>query len=134
MEFNLPFSGQIFEDLEIINHKIDIIPNNPSRLIMKYLNNYIYIVFSASISLPLNAPDYPKFSTFIAFKGNKNEFEYISLSNRSFPQDMNREGGENGNTMQQLNSVVFELDQFMNLAGEEKKIRIKLYILKTYFK
>ena len=134
LEFNLPFSGQIFEDLEIINHKIDIIPNNPSRLIMKYLNNYIYIVFSASISLPLNAPDYPKFSTFIAFKGNKNEFEYISLSNRSFPQDMNREGGENGNTMQQLNSVVFELDQFMNLAGEEKKIRIKLYILKTYFK
>ena len=134
LEFNLPFSGQFFDDFEIINHKIDIIPNNPSRLIVKYLNNYIYIVFSADINLPLNAPDYPKFNTFISFKGNKNEFEYISLSNRAFPQDMVQGRGEIGNKMQQLNSIVFELEQFMNLAGEEKKIRIKLYILKTYFK
>ena len=126
LEFNLPFSGQFFDEFEIINQKIDIGPDNESRLIMKYLIDNVYISFCMDIELPLNAPKYPQFNAFIIFRKKNNGLETIVLSDKKVElQDIKK---------QQINSIAFDLEQFMNLAGEEKKIRFKLIILKYYFK
>ena len=126
LELILPFSGQYFDDYEIINHKIDIIPYTKSRLIMRYFENNIFISFCVDVDLPLNAPGYPQFNTFIIFKQKKGELAPIALSDKSFQVQDNQK--------QQINSIAFDLDQFMNLAGEEKIIKVKLIIVKNYFK
>ena len=106
LEFNLPFSGQFFDDFEIINQKIDIGPDNESRLIMKYLRGNIYISFCVDIELPLNAPKYPQFNAFIIFRKKNNDLETIVLSDKKVElQDIKR---------QQINSNAFDLEQFMN--------------------
>ena len=61
LEIDVPFGGQYNEGFEIANYKIDIMPGFPSRLILKYLQNQIYISFCMDIDLLLNAINYPKF-------------------------------------------------------------------------
>ena len=135
LDIQIPYGGQYNEGLEIVNKKLDLIPNFPSRLIMKYLQNQIYISFCVDINLPLNSPNYPKFYTYIIFRNKEYGLEFGNLSNQSFPQDFVQQGGDNNVTKirQQINGIEFEANQFLSLAGQDKKIRMKIYVIKTYY-
>ena len=130
-EFDIPFSGQYNEGLEIINHNIDIIPSFPGKLTFNYLQNQIYISFIVDIDLPLNANNYPKFFAYIIFKKQKYDLYLFELKNRSI--DFLRIGQRSERIRQQINSNQFDAQQFLNLIGNEKKIRMKLYVIKSNY-
>ena len=135
MEIEIPYGGQYNEGLEIANVKLNIMPNFPSRLIMSYLQEQVYISFCVDINLPLNAPNYPKFYSYIIFRNKEYGCEFGNLSNQSFPQDFAQQGRENNirKVRQQINGINFEANQFLSLAGQDKKIRMKIYVIKTYY-
>lgn len=135
MEIDVPYGGQYNEGLEIANYKINIIPGFPSRLILKYLQGQVYISFCVDIDLPLNAINYPRFYSYITIKNKKYGLEFINLANQSFPQNyFQKEKGDSKKRLrQQISSTQFESQQFLFLAGEEKKFRMRLYIMKAYY-
>ena len=133
LEIKIPFGGQYNEGLEIANYKIDVMRKNPSRLVMQYLEGKIYISFCIDIDLPLNAINYPKFYTYVTMRNQKYGLEFINLSDQSFPQDFPQENKYNNKARQQINAFQFDAQQFLFLAGEEKIIRMKIYIIKTFY-
>ena len=133
IEIKIPYSGQYNEGAEIFNQNINIIPNNPCKLVLKYLQNQVYISLSIDINLPLNSPEYPKFYSYVIIKNQKYGLEFSNLSNQVFPQDMMR-GNQGRSLAQQINNINFDFQQFIYLSGEEKIIRMKLFIMKVYFK
>ena len=135
LEIEIPYAGQYIEGLDFFEHKIDIIPNFPSKLILKYLQGKIYISFCVDIDLPLNAPYYPKFYTYVILKNQKYGVEFINLSNQSFPQDfvMKENRYESRRIRQQTNSNEIEAQQFLFLGGNDKKVRLKAYIIKSFY-
>ena len=134
IEIKIPFGGQYNEGLEIANYNLKIIPGFPSKLIMKYLQKQIYISFCVDIDLPLNVVNYPKFYTYVTIKNNKYGLEFINLSDQSFPQDLaQNEKNNNRRIRQQINSFTFDAQQFLYLGGEDKIIRMKIFIIKTYY-
>ena len=100
---------------------------------MQYLQNKIVISFSVDISLPLNDPRYPKFYTYVTFKNGKDGLEFMNLSDQSFPQDFPIQGYIQKKTRQQVNSFSFESNQFIHLGGNDKIIRMKLFIIKYHY-
>ena len=133
-EFNIPFSGQCNDGYEIVNTSLNFIPQFPTKLVLKYLQNKLVICFTIDINLPLNSPKYPRFYVYLTMKNQKYGLEYIELSNQSFPQDLVQKGQVNnaGLLKQQINTNELDLMQFFILAGDEKKIRIKIYVTKIY--
>ena len=127
LEIDIPYGGQYNEGLELANCKLDIIPNYPSKLIMKYLQGKIYISFCVDIDAPLNAPNYPQFYSYIVFKNLKYGSQLLNLPNQTLFQE-----NRNERKRQQINSNEFEANQFLILGGNERKIRLKLFIIKTY--
>ena len=133
IEIKIPYSGQYNEGNEIFNQNINIIPNNPCKLVIKYLQNQVYISLSIDINLPLNSPEYPKFYSYIIIRNQKYGLEFTNLSNQVFPQDIMR--GNDGRILaQQINNIDFDFQQFIYLSGEEKIVKMKLFITKVYFK
>jgi hypothetical protein len=133
LEIKIPYGGQYNEGAEIYNQKLNIIPNNQCKLNLTYLQNQVYISLSIDINLPLNSPEYPKFYSYIIIRNQKYGLEFINLSNQTFPQDIIR--GNSGKTLgQQINNITFDFQQFIYLSGEEKIIKIKIFITKVYFK
>ena len=133
IEIKIPYGGQYNEGHEIFNQNINIIPNNPSKLVIKYLQNQVYISLSIDINLPLNSPEYPKFYSYVIIRNQKYGLEFTNLSNQVFPQDIMR--ANNGRILaQQINNIDFDFQQFVYLSGEEKIVRMKLFITKVYFK
>ena len=134
LEFDLPFSGQYNEGLEVANINLDFIPGFPSNFLLQYLGGQIVFSFSVDIDLPLNDPKYPKFYTYITLRNKKYGLEFYNLSNQSFPQDFPIQEKRNGSKVRhQINSNEFNAQQFIYLAGEDKKIRIKLYVIKAHY-
>jgi hypothetical protein len=133
LEFPLPYSGQYSEGLEVLNQSLNIIPGFPSTILLKYLQYKIVISFSIDISLPLNDPRYPKFYTYVTFKNGKDGLEFMNLSDQSFPQDFPMQGNIQKKTRQQVNSISFESNQFIHLGGNDKIIRMKLFIIKYHY-
>ena len=132
-EIKIPYSGQYNEGSEIFNKNINIIPNTKSKLVLTYLQNQVYISLSIDINLPLNSPEYPKYYSYVIIRNQKYGLEFSNLSNQAFPQEMMK--GNPGNSMaQQINNINFDFQQFIYLAGEEKVIKMKLFILKVFFK
>lgn len=129
LEINIPYGGQYNEGLELTNYKLDIIPNYPSRLIMQYLQGKIIISFCVDIDAPLNAPNYPKFYSYIVFKNLEYGAQLLNLPSQSLIQE-NRD--KFGRIMKQINSTEFDAHQFLVLGGNDKIIRLKLFIIKTY--
>ena len=119
IEIKIPFGGQYNEGYEIANYKIDIMRGFPSRLILKYLGQQVYISFCVDIDLPLNAFDYPKFYTYITIRNQKYGLEFINLSNQSFPQDFAQQQQNNNvrRIRQQINAFEFDAQQFLYLGG-----------------
>ena len=133
IDIKIPYSGQYNEGAEIYNQNINIIPNNPCKLVLKYLQNHVYISLSIDINLPLNSPEYPKFYSYVIIRNQKYGLEFSNLSNQAFPQDIMK--GNKGRSLgQQINNIDFDFEQFIYLSGEEKIIKMKLFILKVYFK
>ena len=90
-------------------------------------------IFTIDINLPLNSPEYPKFYSYIIIRNQKYGLEFTNLSNQTFPQDIIR--GNNGKSLgQQINNITFDFQQFIYLSGEEKIIKLKIFITKVYFK
>ena len=133
LEFPLPYSGQYIEGLEVFKKSLNIIPGFPSNILLQYLQNKIIISFSVDISLPLNDPRYPKFFTYVTFKNGKDGLEFMNLSDQSFPQDFPMQGVIQKKTRQQVNSFSFESNQFIHLGGNDKIIRMKLFIIKYHY-
>ena len=134
IEINIPYRGQYNEGLEIFNKNIDIIPNFPSRLVMQFLQNKVHINYCVDIDLPLNAINYPKFYNYIIFKNKdfvNKSLEFINLSNQAYLQKQNENNHKR--ISQQINSNEIDAQKFLILSGEEKIIRIKVYIIKIYY-
>ena len=129
LEIDIPYGGQYNEGLEIVNYKLNIIPNYPSKLIMNYLQGKVYISFCVDIDEPLNAPTYPKFHSYIIFKNLRYGSQLLNLQNQSLIQE-NKD--RNRRFRQQINSNDFDAQQFLVLGGNDKKVRLKLFITKTY--
>ena len=132
-EFSLPFNGQYYEGYEIFKKSLNIIPGFPSIILLKYLQNKIFISFSVDISLSLNDPKYPKFFTYAIFKSGKDRFEFINLSNQSFPQDFPLQGSNPRQTRQQVNSFSFDPTQLIRLGENNKIIKMKIFVIKYYY-
>ena len=128
LEFSLPFSGQYKEGHQIFNKKLNIIPGFPSNILYQYLDNQIIISFSVDITLPLNDPKYPKFYTYMIFKNGKDGLEIMTLSNQDVP---NQEKNP-GQIRQQVNKISFDATKFINLGGDDKRIKMKLFIIKYH--
>ena len=128
LEISIPYGGQYNEGLDIVHLKIDIIPNYPSTLIMRYLQGQIYISLCVDIDAPLNTFTYPKFYSYIIFKNLKYGAQLVNLNQSLFQENR----GNFGRIRQQINSTQFDANQFVFLGGDDKKVRLKLYIIKTY--
>ena len=133
IEFPLPFSGQYNEGLEVYRKDLNLIPGFPSTILLQYLQDQIIISFSVDIDLPLNDPRYPKFYTYITFKNGKEGMEFMNLSNQQFPQDFPLRGNNQKQTRQQINTTSFPSTQFISLGGNDKVIKMKLFIMKYHY-
>ena len=130
----MPNNTNFFEGQELFNKNMNIIPGFPSKLIIKYLGNKIFISFSIDINLPLNSPNYPKFFTYITFKNGKYGLEFINLSNQLFPQNSPNQNNEMRMVRQQVNITEIDAKQFSYLAEIDNMIKLKIFIAKTYYK
>ena len=133
IDIKIPYGGQYNEGAEIYNKNINVIPQNKCQLVLKYLQHHVYISLSIDINLPLNSPEYPKFYSYIIIRNQKYGLEFSNSSNQVFPQDMLR-GNQGKSLAQQINNIDFDFGQFMYLSGEEKIVRMKIFITKVYFK
>ena len=66
-------------------------------------------------------------------QNQKYGLEFSNFSNQTFPQEIAR-GNSRVKLAQQINNLDFEFGQFIYLSGEDKKIKMKIYVMKTYFK
>ena len=133
IEIKVPFSGQYNEGAEIFNKAISIIPNTVSNLVIQYIQNRVYVSLSIDINLPLNSPEYPKYYSYVVVRNQKYGLEFSNLSNQVFPQEANR-GNPGKSLSQQINNIDFDFEQFVYLSGEEKIVKMKIFITKVYFK
>jgi hypothetical protein len=133
LEISLPFSGQYNEGYEVFKKRLNIMPGFPSNILLQYLQYKIVISFSVDIFLPLNDPRYPKFHSYITFKNGKDELEFRNLSNQSFPQDFPVQGSNLRQIRQQVNTDSFDATKFIQLFGDDKKVKMKLFIIKYHY-
>ena len=129
LEFSLPFSGQYKEGHQVFNKKLNIIPGFPSNILFQYLDNQINISFSVDIDLPKNDPRYPKFYSYVVFRNGKDGLEFMNLSNQDFPNQENNPG----QIRQQVNKISFKATKFIRLGGDDKRIKMKLFIIKCHY-
>ncbi len=129
LEFQLPFGGKYQEEAEVINKKLNFIPEFPCRLLMKFLQKKIYISLCIDINIPLNSFEVPKFFTYITLKNKKYGLEFSNLSDQTFLQN-----NANRGIRQQINAIDMEAEQFLYLVEENNKIRLKIFVIKIYYK
>jgi hypothetical protein len=125
MELPLPNNGQYIEGYDVCKQQLNFIPNYPSIINLKFLGNKVYINFIINIASPLNDPKYPTFYAYITFSNQNYGLEYMSLSNQNIQN--------NYNIRQQINFTELDAQQFFSLFGEDKKIKMKLYISKVHY-
>jgi hypothetical protein len=125
MELPLPNNGQYIEGYDVCKQQLNFIPNYPSIINLKFLGNKVYINFIINIASPLNDPKYPTFYAYITFSNKNYGLEYMSLSNQNIQN--------NNNIRQQINFTELDAQQFFSLFGEDKKIKMKLYISKVHY-
>ena len=133
IELRLPHGGQYIEGEELLNYKITNIPGFPCRLIIKNLLKKTIISFCVEINLPLNAPDYPRFYNYIGVRNQKYGLEFTNLSEQNSLEN-NEQRNQSRRIRNQVNSKEIDAEQFISLAGDDKKIRMKVYTTKLYFK
>jgi len=133
LEIPIPYSGQYNEGMEISTINLNFIPNHKSLLVIKYLQNKVYASFTIDINLPLNSVEFPKFYCYVTIQNQKYGLEFENLLNQSFPQDSIRPNIGMRN-FQQINTNEFDYGQFMFMSGNDKIIKMKIFVEKVYFK
>ena len=83
--------------------------------------------------MPLNAPDYPRFYNYIGVRNQKYGLEFTNLSEQNILEN-NEQRNQSRRIRNQVNSKEIDAEQFISLAGDDKKIRMKVYTTKLYFK
>ena len=133
LEIAIPYSGKYNEGLEIFNDTLNFIPNNNSLLVIKYLQNKVFVSFAIDINLPLNSVEFPKFYCYVTIQNQKYGLEFNNLLNEDFPQDVNRQGPVRRN-FQQIKTNEFDYGQMMFMSGNDKIIKMKIFVMKVYYK
>ena len=133
LEIPIPYSGQYNEGMEISTINLNFIPNHKSLLVIKYLQNKVYASFTIDINLPLNSVEFPKFYCYVTIQNQKYGLEFENLLNQSFPQDSIRPNIGMRN-FQQINTNEFDYGQFMFMSGNDKIIKMKIFVEKVYYK
>ena len=121
MEFSFP--QELHEGDEFINCPITIIHDFPCKLVFKYLNHEIYISFIVNVSSQIN--NYPNFDVCIIIKNKNFGLEFINFNIKKFPQNESKEIIICDN---------LDLEKFLYLCSDDKKLILKAYIVKTFYK
>ena len=121
MEFSIP--QELHEGDEFINCPITIIHDFPCKLVFKYLNHEIYISFIVNVSAQIN--NYPNFDVCIIIKNKNFGLEFINFNIKKFPQNESKEIIICDN---------LDLEKFLYLCSDDKKLILKAYIVKTFYK
>ena len=133
IQIPIPYGGQYNEGMEIFNKNINFIPNNNSLLVIKYLQNKIYVSLAIDINAPLNSIELPKFYCFITIQNQNFGLEFNNLLNQNLSQQV--VGANSGRAnLQQINSNEFDFGQMIFMSGNDKIIKMKIYVMKVYFK
>jgi hypothetical protein len=129
IEINIP--RQFYDNAEIINYTLKIVPNYRCKLIFKYLQNKINILLLIKISDPINSPNYPVFQSYIIFRNQKYGIEFLNLSEDNSFINNNDLIEENG--IEKIYSMEIDFDKFLYLCNEENKIGFKIFITKYFY-
>jgi hypothetical protein len=121
MEFSCP--QEFHEGDELINCPITIIHDFPCKLIFKYLNHEIFISFVVNVSAHIY--NYPNFDVCIIIKNKNFGLEFINFNIKKFPQNESKEIIICDN---------LDLEKFLYLCSDDKKLILKAYIVKTFYK
>ena len=116
--------NQFLDNEEICNYTLNFIPDNPFKLIIKYLRNKININIIANINEPLNSPSFPIFLPYIVFKIQNYGLEFINLSEKEISQ----------NLIGQINKIELDLEKFLFLLDDENIIALKICVTKIFYK
>ena len=133
LQIQIPYSGQYNEGLEIFKNTIKLIDNTRSILVIKYLQKKVFISFSIDINAPLNSVELPKYYCFVTIKNQNYGLEFNNLLNQNVSNDVVRVNSGRAN-LQQINSNEFDFDQLMFMCGNDKIIKMQIYVMKIYFK
>ena len=133
IEISIPLNGAYNEGIEIFNQNLNFVEDNNSKLIIKYLQNKVCISFIIDINLPINSQEFPKFYCYMTIMNQKYGLEFDNLLSQNFPQDFIRPNIGNRN-FQQINNNEFDFGQFISMAEEDKKIKMKIFVMKIYYK
>ena len=133
LEISIPHGGQYNEGLEIFNRIMNFIPNNKCIFLIKYLQNKVYFSLTIDINLPINSIEFPKFYCYVTIQNQKYGLEFNNLLNQNFPQDVIRLNTGRRN-FEQINSNEFDFGQLVFMSGDDKKIKMKIFVMKVYYK
>ena len=120
IEFKIPNENQISEGLEIFNKNFDFIKGHPCHLTLTYIDNKI--MFTLAINIEQNLKDMVKFYSCIIMRNKKYGVEFVNLSNQI----------DNSNS-QQINTIDFQLPQFVSLKNEKGEIKLRILVIKTRY-
>ena len=121
MEFSCP--QELHEGNEFINCPIEIIHDFPCKLVFKYLHHEIFIAFEVNVSAQIN--NYPNFDVCIIIKNKNFGLEFINFNIKKFPQNESKEIIICDN---------LDLEKYLYLCSDDKKLILKAYIVKTFYK
>ena len=121
IEFSCPH--ELHEGDVLINCPIAIIQDFPCILEFKYLNQEINISFKVNVSAHIN--NYPNFDVCIIIKNKNFGLEFINFNIKKFPQNESKE-------IEICDKL--DLEKFLYLCSDDKKIVLKAYIVKTFYK
>ena len=129
IEINIP--RQFYDNSEIINYTLKIIPNYPCKLIFKYFQKKINILHILQISDPINSPNYPVFHSYIIFRSKNYGLEFVNLSEDNSLINNNNLIEQNG--IEKIYSIEIDFDKFLYLCNEQFKIEFKIFITKILY-
>ena len=123
-EINHPQGGQYNNNEELMKLNLNIIPDYPCDLFIKFIQNKI------SISIMTISKKYEEIYSYIIFKNKQYGLEFMHLSERKIDDRTLA----NEEKVIQTNTIELPYEKFLYLFNEENKLNLKLYITKIFFK
>ena len=136
-EFIIPTlpNGRLNEGKELINFRINNIQNYNCKIIFKHSQNIVRIAFYIIIPEDINSLNFPKFHAYIIFKKKNFGLEFINLyENTSVKKISYNDNYNNYLTYEQTNYIELDSKQFLFLCDEQKRVCLKVYITKSFYK
>ena len=123
-EINHPQGGQYNNNEELMKLNLNIIPDYPCDLFIKFIQNKI------SISIMTISKKYEEIYSYIIFKNKQYGLEFMHLSERKIDDRTLA----NEEKVIQTNTIELPYEKFLYLFNEENKLNLKLYITKIFSK